>query len=124
MSLSKKKKKMKNKVMLITGTRKGIGKYLVEYYLKKGFRVAGCSRGNSSIENENYIHFQLDVSDESATSKMVRDLVKKFNRIDILVNNAGIASMNYMVLTPTKTARKIIETNFIGTFNFTREVIK
>jgi len=33
-------------VMIITGTRKGIGKYLAEYYSKNEFQVIGCSRGN------------------------------------------------------------------------------
>ncbi|HHD72510.1 MAG TPA: oxidoreductase, partial [Epsilonproteobacteria bacterium] len=49
--------------MVITGTRKGIGKYLAEYYLEKGLTVIGCSRGESTIENDRYRHFVLDVSD-------------------------------------------------------------
>ena len=115
---------MQNRVMIITGTRKGIGEYLAEYYLQNNFIIAGCSRGEGNIKNNNYIHYRLDVSDESAVSKMVKNIAKKFDRIDILINNAGIASMNHMVLTPTKSVRKIMETNFIGTFNFTREVSK
>ena len=59
-----------DKVILITGTRKGIGKELSEYYLNKGFIVAGCSRGASSIDHQNYRHFELDVSDEKAVIKI------------------------------------------------------
>ena len=113
-----------NKVFIITGTRKGIGKELAEYYLKKGNIVAGCSRGESSINHENYRHFQLDVSDEKKVIDMVRNVKKEFGRIDILLNNAGIASMNHIITTPYKTAKNIFSTNFFGSFLFIREVAK
>lgn len=110
--------------MLITGTSKGIGKYLTDYYLKKDVIVAGCSRSYSSIENKNYVHYSLDASDEKKVVFMVRDVEKEFGKIDILINNAGIASMNHILLTPVSTYRKIFDTNFMGTFLFTREAAK
>ena len=113
-----------DKVILITGTRKGIGKELSEYYLNKGFIVAGCSRGASSIDHQNYRHFELDVSDEKAVIKMVRTVKREFKRIDILLNNAGIASMNHFLTTPSQTVQNIFNTNFFGTFIFSREVSK
>ena len=45
--------------MLITGTRKGIGRYLVEYYVEKGYNVVGCSRSPAEYELENYQHYEL-----------------------------------------------------------------
>jgi len=113
-----------DKVILITGTRKGIGKELSEYYLNKGFIVAGCSRGASSIDHQNYRHFELDVSDEKAVIKMVRTVKREFKRIDILLNNAAIASMNHFLTTPYVTVQNIFNTNFFGTFLCTREVSK
>ena len=83
-----------SKIIIITGTRKGIGKDLAEYYLSKDFIVCGCSRGESSITHSNYKHFCLDVSDELAVVSMVRSVKKEFGSIDILLNNAGIASMS------------------------------
>ena len=44
------------KTIVITGTRKGIGKALAEHYLAAGWRVAGCSRGAASIEHPHYRH--------------------------------------------------------------------
>jgi 3-oxoacyl-[acyl-carrier protein] reductase len=73
-----------NMVFIITGTRKGIGKELSEYYLNKGNIVVGCSRGKSSIEHKNYRHFCLDVSDEKAVINMVRKTKKEFGKIDVL----------------------------------------
>jgi len=115
---------MKNKVIIITGTRKGIGKHLSEYYLVKGYNVVGCSRGNPSIKDKHYTHYKLDVANEKMVVDTVKDVKEKFKKIDILINNAGIASMNHMILTPTETTRSIMETNFMGTFNFCREVSK
>jgi 3-oxoacyl-[acyl-carrier protein] reductase len=111
-------------IMLITGTRKGIGRELAEYYLAKNYTVAGCSRGETGIVNSAYCHYSLDASDEQKVVSMVRDVAKKFGKIDILINNAGIASMNHIVLTPYKSVDNIFKTNFFGSFLFTREAAK
>ena len=119
--------KMKNHtkpVTIITGTRKGIGKYLVEYYHDLGHIIIGCSRGESSIQLPNYEHYRLDVADEKLVTKMVRDVKLKHGKIDNLINNAGIASMNHFLLTPLNTVNNIFNTNVVGTILFTREVAK
>lgn len=112
------------KVIVITGTSKGIGRYLVEYYLEKKYLVVGCSRGESDLIHQNYRHFLLDVADEEKVKDMFRNIKKEFGRIDILINNAGIASMNHILLTPTKTLKSIYNTNVFGTFLFLREASK
>jgi len=115
---------MKQSVYLITGTRKGLGKLLAEYYLENGCQVAGCSRGQATIQHENYLHFVLDVSDEKSVVSMVRKTKKTFGSIDVLLNNAGIAAMNHILTTPYQNAHNIFNTNFFGTFLFSREVAK
>ena len=111
-------------VMLITGTRKGIGKYLAEYYTNKEYQIIGCSRGDVNFELDNYEHFCLDVCDETDVKKMFRQIRKIYGRLDVLINNAGVASMNNSLLTPISTARKILDTNVIGSFIFCRESTK
>lgn len=113
-----------SKIFVITGTRKGIGKNISEYYLQKGHIVTGCSRGESTIAHDNYYHYRLDVADEKAVIHMVNDIRNMFGRIEILINNAGTASMNHIITTPYKTAQNIFSTNMFGTFLFTREVSK
>ncbi len=110
--------------MLITGTRKGIGRELAERYLQAGWTVAGCSREPADWDHANYRHFCLDVSDEPAVVKMVRTVARELGGLDALLNNAGIASMNHVLLTPVATARRILETNFVGSFLFCREAAK
>jgi len=112
------------KVMVITGTRKGIGRYLCEYYLQRDWAVVGCSREQSDLRHERYLHYCVDVADEVGVKKMLVDVAAKLGGVEVLVNNAGIASMNHILLTPVSTVRKILDTNFIGTFLFCREAAK
>ena len=112
------------KTMLITGTRKGIGRYLAEYYVEQGFQVIGCSRSDVDFELNNYQHFCLDVADEGAIKKMFTAIRKQYGRLDVLINNAGVASMNHMLLTPAKTIHNVLNTNVTGTFLFCREAAK
>jgi len=112
-------------VMVITGTRKGIGRFLVDRYLEKGYLVAGCSReGFEEPMPKNYSHYCLDVAEEKAVISMVRDVNKRSGPISVLINNAGIASMNHLILTPTATVQRVFSTNVFGTFNTMREVAK
>jgi 3-oxoacyl-[acyl-carrier protein] reductase len=113
-----------NKVVLITGTRKGIGRALVEHYTGSGCHVVGCSRSPFEGELTNYRHYCLNVSDEPAVKRMFSEIRKKEGRLDVLINNAGVASMNHSLLTPIATVNKIMETNFTGTFLFCREAAR
>ena len=112
------------RVIVITGTSKGIGLELAKYYLQKGDMVVGCARSQNDIKDENYRHFVLDVSDERAVVDMIREVKTEFNKIDILINNAGIASMNHFLTTSFESVKKVFSTNFFGTFLFSREVGK
>ena len=112
------------RVMLITGTRKGIGRFLAKYYAKKAFLVIGCSRSEPDYGLEHYKHFCLDVSDEASVKPMFAEIRRTYSRLDVLINNAGIASMNHALLTPLKTVHNILSTNVVGTFLFCREAAK
>lgn len=112
------------KVIVITGTSKGIGKFLAKEYLNLGYIVVGCSRTEIEFSHKNYRHFILEVSDEKAVIKMIRAVKKEFTRIDVLLNNAGIASMNHFLTTSLSSVEKVFSTNFTGTFIFSREVSK
>lgn len=111
-------------VMVITGSRKGIGRYLAEYYCGRGFSVVGCSRSPVDFELEGYEHHCLDVADEAGVKAMFAAIRTSHQRLDVLLNNAGIASMNHVLLTPVATVQKIFSTNFTGTFLCCREATK
>jgi len=111
-------------VMLVTGTRKGIGRYLAEYYLAKGWRVVGCSRSPAEFESPGYQHYCLDVADEKAVRTLFVQIRKQYGRLDVLLNNAGVAAMNHALLTPLETVSRLFDTNVLGVFLFCREAAR
>lgn len=113
-----------SRVILITGTRKGIGRHLAEQFLAEGCVVIGCSRETSDLTHANYRHHCLDVCDEDAVRQLFGATRKEFGGLDVLINNAGIASMNHAVLTPAATVQRVLNTNVVGTFLFCREAAK
>jgi 3-oxoacyl-[acyl-carrier protein] reductase len=115
---------MHKRVIIVTGSRKGIGRNLAESFLQEGYIVCGCSRSDSDLEHPDYRHWSLDVSQENSVKRMISDIKKEFGRIDVLINNAGIASMNHILLTPVKTLDTLFNTNLKGVFLFSREVAK
>lgn len=112
-------------IILITGDRKGIGRYLSEYYLEKGMTIIGCSRSETDLKHKNYEHFCLDVSDEKAVKKMYGEIRQTYGRLDVLINNAGVnLSLAPILLVPYKSALRTIEINLLGTFLMSREAAK
>jgi 3-oxoacyl-[acyl-carrier protein] reductase len=111
-------------VTLITGTRTGIGRYLAEHYVRSGHRVVGCSRSPVDWHLEGYSHYVLDVADEPAVAQLLSEIRRQYQRLDHLINNAGAAAMNHSLLTPLASARRLVETNLLGTFLFCREAAK
>lgn len=111
-------------ITLITGTRKGIGRFLAEHYLAQGHRVVGCSRQEADFEHPQYLHISADVSDEEQVKALFARVRRDLGGIQHLLNNAGIASMNHSLLTPYATVRRVMDTNLGGTFLFSREAAK
>jgi 3-oxoacyl-[acyl-carrier protein] reductase len=110
--------------MLITGTSRGIGRYLAEHYARQGVQVFGCSRGDADLDLDGYDHTRLDVSDEAAAKRLFSRIRKDWGRLDVLINNAGISATNHSLLTPVETVHDVLSTNVVGTFLFSREAAK
>lgn len=111
-------------IILLTGTRKGVGKEAALYFLEHGHVVVGCSRGEASIEHKGYRHFCLDLNDASAVKGMIKHIRLVHGKLDVLINNAGEATMAPFQLTPTETARDLFASNVFGLINVTREAVK
>ena len=111
-------------VMLITGTRKGIGRHLAETYVKRGYIVEGCSRGDASFEADGYTHTSMDISDEKAVKAWITGIARRHGRIDCVLNNAAIATMNHVLLTPAATANRMLSVNVTATMLVCRDAAK
>jgi len=113
-----------DRVILITGSRKGIGLHLVEHFVAQGYRVVGCSRKPADSSHARYTHVCADVTDEAAVKALFSEIRGEHGRLDALVNNAGIASMNHALLTPMSAVEQVMRTNFLGTYLLSREAAK
>jgi 3-oxoacyl-[acyl-carrier protein] reductase len=111
-------------VVLITGTRRGIGRFLAEHFVRLGARVVGCSREPIDWQLDGYRHVIADVSREDDVKALIGSVQREFGRLDVAINNAGIASMNAALLTPTATIDRVMATNFRGTVLVCREAAK
>jgi 3-oxoacyl-[acyl-carrier protein] reductase len=115
---------VEDKVVLITGTSRGIGHYLATHLCNQGYRVIGCSRSDHSSPASAFQHFQLDVTDEPAVKGMFKQVRQAYGKLDILINNAGIAAMNHCLTMPLASVKAVFETNVYGPFLFSREAAK
>lgn len=111
-------------VVLITGSSRGIGRFLVEHFLQRGALVEGCARSAVDWELPGYTHHQVDVSNEGQVKAMLSAIQRRHGRLDIAINNAGIAAMNHALLTPGETASRILNINVLGSFLVCREAAK
>lgn len=105
------------KVVLITGCSTGIGRALVDEFLRRGDRVAATARNIDSIAElagERCLTLPLDVTDGDSIHRAVDETVIWGGRIDILVNNAGYALVGPMAEVPLAEFRRQFETNVVG----------
>ena len=112
--------------ILISGTSKGIGRYLAEYYSKDpGNTVFGCSRSDAGFDSNNYTHFKLDISQPKDVSEMFSTIRRSHGSIDVLINNAGInITPSPFMLVPPEKMREVFDVNFFAAVNMCRESVK
>lgn len=112
------------RVVLITGTRKGIGRALVEHFVSCGALVEGCSRERPDWALEGYTHHLVNVADETQVRAMCASIQRRHGRLDVAINNAGIALMNHTLLIPAAALTQLLATNVVGSFVVCREAAK
>ena len=110
-----------NRTVLVTGSSKGIGKEIATRLLDSGYKVIGCSRQTVDLGNKEYLHFNADVANNREVQSLFAELRKSRIKLYGLINNAGIASMNHFLTTPIDTARRIMDTNYIGTLQMMQQ---
>lgn len=115
---------MEKPVTLITGTSKGIGKALKEYYISQNHFVIGCSRTEVEDIEGCYKHFIVDICNEQEILEMFKAIKKEYKRLDNLINNAGIIATNLAMITPIDMLDKVINTNYRASFIFCTESAK
>jgi 3-oxoacyl-[acyl-carrier protein] reductase len=112
-------------VLAITGTSRGIGLGMAEYFVGRGYRVAGCSRSESPLTAENYLHTLVDLADEKQVRHWFRAIKNHYGRLDILVCNAASHPRPMLLaLTSAEVVAQALRTNVMGTYLACREAVK
>ena len=116
-----------SKVVLVTGSSKGLGSEIIKKYAKNGYNVViNYNKDKISAEElkdfveKNYkveaLVVKADVSVEEEVINMISTIIKKFNQIDVVVNNAAIELSTEIKEKNASSFRKVLDTNLIGTF--------
>jgi dehydrogenase/reductase SDR family protein 7B len=124
-----KKESLKDKVVIVTGARQGIGKSLATRFAQLGSKVVIVSRDSAGLgdvksqlskNGSEILDIPGDVSDEKSCEDIVNQTISKFGRIDILINNAGISGQGSVEKGKTIVFKRQIEVNLLGSFYMTK----
>ena len=122
-----------DKVALITGATRGIGKQIAITLAKEGYNIAlNYRKENEELEqvekeleesNVEVLAVQGDVSSFEDCENFVKQVIEKFGKIDVLVNNAGITKDMLLMRMKKEDFEQVIDVNLVGIFNVTKNAI-
>ena len=124
---------LNNKVAVITGASRGIGRAMAKVLAKAGAHVVCVSRSQDAlisvteeIKKDGYSasHHVCDISSLSAFQELINDTVANFNCVDILINNAGITRDTLIVRMSEEDWQSVININLNGAFNGIKAVTR
>lgn len=122
---------LKDKVAIVTGASRGIGKAIAVAFAKEGAAVVAAARSQTEGKIPGTIHQTIaeiheaggkglaigcDVSDENDVADMVGRTMEEYGRIDVLVNNAGVGYYAPIMATPAKHWDLVMRVNLRGPF--------
>lgn len=120
---------MSEKVWLITGAERGLGRAIAEAALASGDQVVATARPTGQLDELVAAHTDTlqvvaaDVTDVAAVQAAVDTAVERFGRLDVVVNNADYATVASIEDDPIEDFRAQAETNFFGVVNVTKAVL-
>jgi len=126
--------RLKDRVAIITGGARGIGKKISQTFLKEGASVyifdVNQEEGARTVSafkpayDDKVNFFKVDITDEKSVKQSIEKIIKDEGRIDILVNNAGITRDNLILRMSLEDWKKVIDINLTGAFICSKHTVK
>ncbi|MCR6098239.1 SDR family oxidoreductase [Salipaludibacillus agaradhaerens] len=123
---------LKNKVAVITGATRGIGREIARTYAENGAKIVMTGTNHArlqalyediSLKGAECIAMSGDVREEETAEKVVQEAINQFQRVDILVNNAGVNQRSSTLDMAINDWKRVIDTNLNGNLYFSRAVL-
>lgn len=126
--------RLKDRVAIITGGARGIGKKISQTFLKEGASVyifdvneeeGARTVGELQPAYDGKVNFfKVDITDEKSVEQSIEKIIEAEGRIDILVNNAGITRDNLILRMSLEDWKKVIDINLTGAFICSKHTVK
>lgn len=123
----------KDKVAIVTGGSRGIGRAIclmladegadVAFTYLKSAREAGALKQEIEKKGAKALALQIDVRDFQKAKELIEKTKQAFGRLDFLINNAGITKDKALMMMDKDEWQEVIDTNLTGTFNASRNAI-
>ena len=124
-------KLLENKVAVVTGAGRGIGKAIALRLAGEGATIAACGRTPANVESTageivkaggKATAYAVDVANSAQVTETCEKILKEFGRVDVLVNNAGITRDQLLLRMTDAEWDAVLDTNLKGAFCFTRTI--
>ncbi len=124
-------KLLENKIVVVTGAGRGIGKAIAVRLAGEGATIAACGRTLANVEGTaaeivkaggKASAFAVDVANSAQVAETCDKVLKEFGRVDVLVNNAGVTRDQLLLRMTDDDWDTVLDTNLKGAFHFTKSV--
>jgi 3-oxoacyl-[acyl-carrier protein] reductase len=126
---------LKDKVVVLTGSNRGIGKSILKLFHSEGANIFACARVRT-VEFEAVLEEQskygegfiepifFDLRNSAEIKEAIKKIVSRSKKVDVLVNNAGIASGSLFQMTPISKISEEFEVNFFSQLLFSQSIAR
>lgn len=122
---------MPEKIIVVTGCTRGIGRAVCDLFISKGFHIAGYARNLKDLNDMRAVYArdypqqevlleQADATIKASVDKFAGHVVSKFGKVDILLNNAGYFLPGSIMKEPEGTLETMMATNVYSAYHITR----